>query len=132
MKYNLLYFATQRSKPYGVNLKNQKPLKHRQALAVRVFGHVRFSPKISLHGMIKSYCNENNKLARSWFFGFELEGNLFQKVGKRSASEMLFIAEQVVDFFGIGLPIVHKRRFCFMPIVGNKNIHNLDVFREPI
>lgn len=64
------------------------------------------------------------------FFGFEVEGNLFQKVGKRSASEMLFIAEQVVGFFGIGLPIVHDWRVCFLPIVGNKNFNSLGVFEE--
>ena len=55
----------------------------------------------------------------------------FKKSGKRSASEMLFIAEQIVDIFGIGLPIVHDWRFWYMPIVGNKNIHNLGVFEEP-
>ena len=78
--------------------------------------------------MDKSYCNENNKMKWPSVFGFELEGNLFQKVGKRSATEMLFYAEQIVDIFGIGLPIVHDWRFWFMPIVGNKNIHNLGVF----
>ena len=62
-----------------------------------------------------------------------MDGVEFGKfISKSPASEarqkMLFIAEQVVDFFGIGLPIVHDWRFWFMPIVDNKNIHNLGVF----
>lgn len=53
----------------------------------------------------------------------------FKKSASEARQKTLFYAEQIVDIFGIGLPIVHDWRFWFMPIVGNKNIHNLGVFR---
>lgn len=57
---------------------------------------------------------------RPRFLVFGVKGNLFQKVGKRSASVRLLDAEQAVRFFGIGLPIVHQSAVVFFADCGQQ------------